>query len=214
MNYIQDLTGAEIPIGRITRTPVDWSPGWAAQPSTLIVDSGTGTVLPPSSSTGQLKLSGSATKLRLRTSADLDMGRFDEITWTVQGGYLSASTGMHYGISVENDAGLLGCSFYQADTDATAQLRLGQPSGTPIRVFSQYDMNGSERLRHRNLTLQIRPATGEVRVFEDDQCVFDLPASARASLVLGQARACVTAGTTATTQAMYVSRVALSVTHS
>lgn len=214
MTYIQDLTGTPIPVGKIGRTLVDWSPAWQPMPPTLTIDSGSGTVFNPATSRGYLKLSGSTSRVRLRTANDLDLSQFAEVSWTVYGAHSNVNTNIAPTLSIEDDAGTVGAGFYQLDNDSTARCRLGRPAGSPVVVYSQYNQRNSERPNSRNLTLQIRPQTGEVRVFEDDQVVFDLPFTNRASLNVGAARACFLSPMTALSQAIYCSRVVLAVTHS
>lgn len=214
MTYIQDLTGTPVPVGKIQRTLVDWSPAWQPMPSTLTIDSGTGTIFNPGSSRGYLKLAGSTSRVRLRTTNDLDLGQFAEVAWTVYGAHSNVNTNVAPTLSVEDDGGTIGAGFYQLDSDSTARCRLGRPSGAPVVVYSQYNERTSERPSSRNLTLQIRPQTGEVRVFEDDQVVFELPFANRASLNVGAARACFLSPVTASSQAIYCSRVCLTVVHS
>jgi hypothetical protein len=217
VTYIQDLTGRPVPAGRVIRTLVDWAPGWAGMPSTVAVDSGSGAITAPEGgNTGQLKISGSTSRLAFETTSDLGVVPFAEVTWTVEGLYASNATGMAPTISIENAAGTIGVGYSQSDGDATAHLRIGQPSGTPpVTVYSQYNWGGSARLNHRNLTLQVRPPTGEVRLLEDDQVIFELPEEywATVSNAWGLVRCRVLSNVTAASQALYLSRCLLTVAH-
>jgi len=214
MSWIQDPTGAQVPAGRVVRTLVDWSPGWTAMPATIAVDAGTGTITPPASGNpGTLAISGSATRITFETQQDLDATQFAELNWTLFGVYANVQTSIRPTISIENAAGSIGVGFSQGDGDATASLRIGQ-SGSPVTVPSQYIWNAAQRTAHRNLTLQVRPPTGEVRVFEDDQVVFELPAQYRSNTLWGAVRCRYLTNTTAASQAMYLNRVLLTAAHS